>query len=333
MRLGLGVKSDPIEYRFSFEWFFDLLQKCGITNVQLGTFTEIYFLPDQYFLDLRENAAKRGIRISSCFTSHRELGGFFTGNFHMEVVSRRNFERLIQIGALVGADYVGSNAGSVYREAPETKSLGIERYLLNVRELMVLAKQVGLKGLTLEPMSSIAEPPSLPEEIDYIMSELGDHHRRNRATTIPVYLCGDIAHGVADREGNVVHNNKDLFVHCIPYMSEFHFKNTDTVFNSTFGFVPRSFREKSFDPSFNEGQAAAGTSDRTDTRVDEIPPVGVVDLENLKLLIQKHDDLWPVEEVIGYLEIPGPKHGRDYSDYLLEVELRESLEALKEVFS
>ena len=37
---------------------------------------------------------------------------------------------------------------------------------------------------------------------------------------------------------------------------------------------------------------------------------------------------WPVSEVVGYLEIGGPKLGRDYSDYRLEKQLGESLAAI-----
>jgi hypothetical protein len=43
-------------------------------------------------------------------------------------------------------------------------------------------------------------------------------------------------------------------------------------------------------------------------------------------------ELFPVKYPIGYLEISGPKTGRDYSDRLLRKSLSESLLALKNVF-
>ena len=45
-----------------------------------------------------------------------------------------------------------------------------------------------------------------------------------------------------------------------------------------------------------------------------------------------HAEVIPVREIVGYLEIGGPKTGRDYSDWKLEGALRESLRYLSEVF-
>ena len=39
-----------------------------------------------------------------------------------------------------------------------------------------------------------------------------------------------------------------------------------------------------------------------------------------------------MEDLTGYLELGGPKLGRDYSDPLLRDELVESIEAIREVF-
>jgi ribulose-phosphate 3-epimerase len=301
MKISLGMKSDPVEYRYSYEWLFDLLSRCGIPNVQLGSSFEFYMLDDAYFLELRELAERKGIRITSCFTSHRELGGWMTGNVHLEQVARRNYERYIEIGVLLGVDYVGSNPGSVYRDQMSSKAQGIERYMAHMRELMQYAKTQGLKGLTIEPMSCLAEPPTSPKEIKDILTALNEYHRQE-SSTVPVYLCGDISHGYADQHGQVQHDNYQLFEHEIPYMAEFHLKNTDSIFNSTFGFTPEERRK------------------------------GIVDLYRVKALIEAHADQWPVDEVVGHLEIGGPKLGRDYSDYQLESLLVGSFEALIEVF-
>lgn len=166
---------------------------------------------------------------------------------------------------------------------------------------MHYAKEKGLKGLTLEPMSCLAEPPTLPEEIEYMLTTLNDYHRQH-SSTVPMYICGDIAHGYADKHGQVKYDNYTLFCRHIPYMVEFHLKNTDQIFQATFGFT------------------------------EEEKKKGIVDLKRVKELIETHQAQWPVEEVVGYLEIGGPKRGRDYSDYQLESLLVESFQSLKEVF-
>ncbi len=302
MKLELGLKSDPIETRYSFPWLFDLLAEEGIPNVQIGSFFEIYSLPEAYFTKVREEADQRGLRIRSLFTAHRELGGFFYGDPHLAKVARQMCERFLQVGAWLGVDYVGWNPGAIYRDRPESKQAGLDCFHDNLNELSEQAHRLGLKALNLEPMSCLAEPPSTPEEITEMMTRAATFHKAHPDRSVPVYLCGDISHGVADRAHNVIHSNWDLFVHAAPWMSEFHFKNTDAVFSSTFGFSP------------------------------EEKARGIVDLEKFRAVIEQTADRFPVEPVTGYLEIGGPKVGRDYSDPLLGETLRTSLRALKEVF-
>ncbi len=299
--LHLGVKSDPVEYRYSYEWLFALLRRHGINRVQLGSFFELYSLPDDYFVRLRDLAGKYEVRIQSCFTAHRELGGFFIADTAFEAVARRNYERFIAVASLLGADYVGSNPGAVFRDRMSCKQDGIACYLRHMKELMNFAKSKGLKGLTMEPMSCSAEPPTFPEEIEEMLYELNTYHQQHD-DTVPVYVCGDISHGFADIRGKVVYDNYRLFEQYIPYMCEFHFKNTDKIFNATFGFSPDEEKR------------------------------GIVDLEKLKSLIVDHAASWPAREVTGYLEIGGPKLGRDYSDYQLEAQLEASITRLQKVF-
>ncbi|MBI4976746.1 MAG: hypothetical protein HZC28_04650 [Spirochaetes bacterium] len=293
---SIGIKSDPVEYRYSYDWLFDFLERHEIRYMQLGSFFELYSLEDDYFKRLRDNALAHRVTIKSVFTSHRELGGFFTGEKAIEKVARRNYERLIEIASLLGADYAGSNPGAAYRDRESAKDAGIECYLSHMKELMGYAKYRGLKALTIEPMSCHAEPPSLPEEIDYMLRTLGGHHRTD-PFTVPVYLCGDISHGVADRNRRVLHDNYELFAMEIPYMCEFHFKNTDSAFDKTFGFT------------------------------DEETGRGIVDLKRVFTMVAEGQ--WPVDEVVGYLEIGGPKLGRDYSDHLLESQLAGSFDNLR----
>ena len=77
MKIEIGVKSDPIQYRYTYEWLFDLMREQKVRYLQLGSFFELYMLEDSFFTDLRNLAEKKDIEIRSCFTAHRELGGFF----------------------------------------------------------------------------------------------------------------------------------------------------------------------------------------------------------------------------------------------------------------
>ena len=304
MKIQLGLKTDCIETRYSFAWLFDLLAEEGIHYVQLGSFYELYVLEDSYFTDLRRQAESRGLRIKSVFTANRELSGFFVGDPRLERAARKGFDRLLEVGALVGADYVGSNPGAIHRDRPlAEKSAGTATYLRNLKELSRRAKQLGLKGITMEPMSCLAEPPSTPDEMHHFISEMRADHDANQAGTVPTYLCSDIGHGLCDSDKRIIHSNVDLFVASLPMACEFHLKNTDAIYSSTFG--------------FNEEERARG----------------IVDLAAFKVICDRSAAKWPVSDVVGYLEIMGPKIGRDYSDPLLGRELRASLRAIKAVFA
>lgn len=299
MELSLGVKSDPIEYRYSFEWLFDLMAEAKAPYLQLGSFTEMFFLEEEWFADLAAKAGARGVTIKSVFTSHRELGGLMTGDPALGRVAKENYKRLLRAAAAAGADYAGSSLGRPYQDRMEFKVDGLAITLDFLKEMSVYAGELGLKAVTLEPMSCLAEPPTLPEECFFVMREMAEHRKANPAA-VPCYFCSDISHGYADAEKRVVYDNWSLFESHVPHMCEFHFKNTDAIFNSTFGFGPEERKR------------------------------GVVDLARLAKLLRDNAGRFPVERVVGYLEIGGPKHGRDYSDPLLGGVLRESLAALRE---
>ena len=304
MTIQLGIKTDPIETRYSFPWLFDLLAEEGIPFVQFGSFYEMYVLEDSYFTDVRRQAEDRGLKIKSVFTAHRELGGFFVGDVRMERAARKGFDRLLEVGALLGADYVGSNPGAVYRDQPAAqKAIGTATYLRHLKELSRRARSLGLKAVTMEPMSCLAEPPTTPEEMRYYIGQMNADHQAHPEVTVPTYLCGDISHGLCDADKKVVHSNNELFIAGLPMMCEFHFKNTDAIYGSTFGFNAEEKKK------------------------------GIVDLPAFKALCDAHASQWPVDDVVGYLEIGGPKTGRDYSDPHLGRELRTSLRAIKEIFA
>ena len=302
LQLQLGVKTDPIEYRYSYDWLFRLMADEDVRHVQLGTFFEMYQLPDEFFLDLRRQAESYGLTISSVFTTHRELGGFFMPDPAWQEVARKNFARLIEIGGLLGAPSVGSNPGAVWRDRMATKPEGLRCYLDNVKQLMIYAPQVGVSTLTIEPMSCLAEPPTLPGEMQDMAEELLAHHRAHPETTASVGYCADVAHGYADEDGAVRYDNFQLLEVSLPYLSEVHLKNTDALFDKTFG--------------FSEEERARG----------------IVSIPEVRDFLSARAEVIPVRPLIGYLEIGGPKLGRDYSDRLLGEALRSSLRHLRETW-
>ena len=268
LNLHLGVKTDPIEYRYSFPWLFRLLGDLGIRHVQLGSFFEIYQLPDAFFEQLRVQADDHGVRIASLFTAHRELGGFFRDEPGFVDVARRNFERFIEVGGILGADSVGSNPGAVLRDRMDLKAQGVSCYLDHMKQLMAHAKACGVDWLTIEPMSCLAEPPRVPDEIREFADVLIAHHQANPDTTARVGHCVDIAHGYADADGRVVHDHIAPLESTLPYLSELHLKNTDGMFNSTFGF---------------------GEAERQR---------GIIDVEQTRDLLLDHADTIPVTDLI-----------------------------------
>jgi ribulose-phosphate 3-epimerase len=301
--LELGVKTDPVEYRYSFAWLFDLLAEEKVGHVQIGTFFEIYQLPDEYFRELRRQAANRGVSITSMFTAHRELGGFFRDDGPgWEAVARGNYERLIHVAGLLGAKSIGSNPGAVLRDRMGTKPTGIAAYLRNMKQLMHVAHDQGIEWLTIEPMSCLAEPPTLPQEMSDMAGELMAYHAARPGATAKVGFCVDVAHGYADGEGKVIYDNMQLLEAALPHTSELHLKNTDAKFSSTFGFSPAE-RER-----------------------------GIVDVRAVRDLLCQRASVLPVDRLIGYLETGGPKLGRDYSDGHLGEALRQSLRHLRETF-
>lgn len=303
LTLHFGIKTDPIQYRYSYEWLFRLLAEEGVTRMQLGSFFEVYQLPDEFFRELRRKAVDYGVTFTSTFTAHRELGGFFRDDGPSWVpVARRNFERAIEVGALLGVQSVGSNPGAVLRDRMGTKAAGTATYVKHMKELMHFAADHGVPWLGIEPMSCLAEPPTLPDEQRAMAEELAAYHAANPKTTARAGLCADIAHGYADANKNIIFDNIQLLEAGLPWTHELHLKNTDKIFNATFGFTAAE-RER-----------------------------GIVDIPLIRDFLLANAHVLPVKELTGYLEVGGPKLGRDYSDGALGDILRESLRYLKDTF-
>ncbi len=300
--LTLGVKSDPITYRYSFDWLFDLMAQEGVFYLQLGTFFELYFLPDEYFVELRGKAEKRGIIIDSVFSAYRELGGFLRLDPRHEQVAWRTYLRLMEVARLVGARSCGACMGALFRDRMERREEAIANYLKNAKMFLHEAKKRGLQCLTLEPMSCYAEPPCSIREVVWIGKELDAYHRENPETTARFGFCADVSHGWANQNKEIVEDSLAYFAATFPYLWEFHFKNTDAIFHETFGFEPENLSR------------------------------GIVNVREIRHLFEEKGETIPQEKLVGYLELPGPKLGRDYSDILLERMLRESLRHLKSEF-
>ena len=296
----LGVKSDPILYRYSYPWLFRLMAEEGVHHLQLGTFFEMYHLPDSFFRRLQAQAADHDIVISSVFTAHRELGGYFQGDEWVDV-ARKNHQRLIEIASLLGARSAGHNPGAVLRDRMGTKKEGWACYLQHFKELMHVAGKLGVAELTIEPMSCEAEPPTSPLEQRTLMDELSAYHRAHPETATPGY-CIDIAHGWAGVDKHIKVDHWGLLEAGLPWCRELHLKNTDALYDKTFGF-------------------------RAEERAK-----GQIDVAACRQWLQERADIVPVRDVVGYLEIGGPKLGRDYSDHELEPMLRESLRHLKQAW-
>lgn len=301
LSLKIGVKTDPVENRYSYEWLFRLLADEDVSHVQLGSFVAMYHLPDEYFVDLRQLAAGYGIQISTVFTAHREMGGFFRHDDPAwGEVTRRLFGRMIEIGSLVGAEAIGANPGAVMRDRLGFKDEGWQRWVGFVQEMTHYARDCGLEYLTIEPMSCLAEPPTTPDEVRRMAEQFQTYHQAHPGSTVPVGYCADVSHGYANRDGAVVWDHMQLLEATLPHVHHIHLKNTDNMFNSTFGFLPEE-REH-----------------------------GIVDVAAVRDMLLANANVIPMSELICYLEIGGPKTGRDYSDYLLEDMLRGSLQYLKE---
>jgi len=294
----LGLKTDPIETRYSYPWLFRLLAEEGVRHVQLGTFFELYQLPDSFFLQLRGQAAEHGIAISSVFTAHRELGGWFRFEPGFLNVSRKNLRRLIEVGGLVGAESVGFNAGAVLRDRPQDLKPGHTAFQREFTDALRFARDRGVGTLTLEPMSTWAEPPTLPEEIKAMGQTFAAVHAADPYGTARFGYCLDVAHGYLNPAGVVVHDHWALMEATLPWLHELHLKNTDARYHSTFGFGP-------------------GTEN------------GIIDLAAVHHFVSgKLADLG-IPGPIAYLEVGGPKVGRDNTDSQLEAELRASLRAIQ----
>ena len=152
----LGIKTDPISTRYSYDWLFDLLVEEEIQFVQLGAFFEMFHMDeDDYFIRLREKAESRGLRIKSMFSAYREFGGFFYDDPLMEKASRKMYEKYIHIAGVLGLDYAGTNPGAVFRDQFDKKVKGIEVYLKHMKELQHLAKEKGLKAFNIEIESEV----------------------------------------------------------------------------------------------------------------------------------------------------------------------------------
>src|SRR5208283_5917907 len=108
-------------------------------SLQMVSSFPVFFAADDHFRGLRRSAEAKGIRITSMFSSHRELS-FAQADPLLHHAVRRGWERLIHVAALVGAESVGSNACIVLRDQPETREPGLRVFVENMRALLAKAR-------------------------------------------------------------------------------------------------------------------------------------------------------------------------------------------------
>ncbi len=301
LTIEVGLKTDAVTYRYSYSWLFALMERHGLRKAQLGTFFELYHLPNQWFVALREEAAAHNIAITSVFASHRELGGFFREEPGMHEAAYRNFARLIEVGGLVGASCVGGPPGTVLRDSMDSKNAGVQRYLTGMKRLLHHAWVHGVDTVTIAPMACMAEPPTMPEEIRHFADTLSEYHQ-NTPETAAIGICLNTAHGYADAEGISRVKPVQMIEAAAPWLAELHLQNTDDMYCSTFGF----------------------------SDVDRVR--GIIDLAAVRESLRRFEHKAPREHLMAYLAIDGPTLGRDYSDKLVEQELDASIEYALSVF-
>ena len=303
MTVHVGVKSDPIENRYSFDWLFGLMAEQHVGWLQLGSSFPFFHAEAEWFRDLSRRAERRGIRIESTYSSYREMTGFFAADPHLEAASRFAWERLIQV-AVVG--------GRLFR--------GIELRL----------------GAPRPPRREGARPRAVlpPPEGALAHREgrrpLGAVHRAHvvalRAAIDP---RGD---GPGDPGNGRVPRGRSPPARCpsssAPTSPTASRTATGGWWSTTGACSRRASRTRASSTSRTPTTGSTGPSGSPRRSARR----GIVDLERFRALIDANADRFPVQELVGYLELPGPKTGRDYTDNLLGSALGESLAALKAVF-
>ena len=113
---------------------------------------------------LRDCASKPKIMASPSIvvSPHIASWGFFREDPEWLPVARKNYERYIEIAALLGAPAIGSNPGALPRDLMGLKPQGLRCYIEHMKKLMHYAHDRGIEWLTIEPMSCLAEPPHAP---------------------------------------------------------------------------------------------------------------------------------------------------------------------------
>ena len=137
MKVHIGIKSDPIQNRYSYEWLFGLMRSLDINYLQLGGFLEMPLIDDGFYRDLRKQAEHYNIKIKSLYATYRVTAGFSSQNRYFEEAARKIYEVYIHAGNILGVDYVGANAGVAYRDHPEYKQNGIKCYFSNMKKLNI----------------------------------------------------------------------------------------------------------------------------------------------------------------------------------------------------
>ncbi|HDP34937.1 MAG TPA: ribulose-phosphate 3-epimerase, partial [Candidatus Hydrogenedentes bacterium] len=129
-----------------------------------------------------------------------------------------------------------------------------------------------------------------------------DVYHRNTPETAGVGVCLDTSHGYADEDGIIRVKPEQMLEASLPWLAELHLKNTDDMYCSTFGF----------------------------SEMEQVR--GIVNLADVRDALRLHSEKLSRSHLVAYLEVAGPKLGRDYTDRRLEEEIEASILHLKSVF-
>ena len=219
--LELGVRIDPTEDLYSYEWILQLMQEEEIRCAQLASFFGLYQLTDASVLELKARAEHFGVSFTSISAVHRELCGLFRPEKEYQRIATGIFERLVDIGALLEANSVGINVPMVPRhgDTRQEQQDGFRVRLGRLKDLVHRAQERGIDTLTVEHTT-------LDQRIAEELDADGTCTQIEAAT---IRYSFDTRSMATDR----------MLTHVVPQLHELHLRNTDLNLLGTFGFSER----------------------------------------------------------------------------------------------
>jgi len=234
-----------------------------------------------YHREVGEYGRKIGVEIASVLTFYRDNVSVAHPDPAIREVAMLVMESMAVQAGEYGAKYVGASLGTVLAE--DFANERVRAKLFNAaaeawKKWMEMAHREGLRGVNIESMSTLREPPATIRSARKWLSELNDYHRRKPDTTVPCHLCYDLGHGPTEAEDDSPADRDfaSWFEAFGDAIVEVHIKNTDSGFISTWPFT------------------------------DEYKEFGIIDLDRVAEAMRDH---LRAPEVYVMVEVPG-KRGR-----------------------